>query len=136
VVGTNVVVFTTGTAPMTFTLAFPPHSNVLVDRDLYDVSPAYQMTMGLYTVSILDPVDDLILTHSADFELSHVDGTPAAVRVGWTFRWLQGEEDFYDDTAGLVLSAERESKLKDKPTSDDVFPQSVSLPGYLCQLSV
>ena len=31
-VGSNVMVFTMGSAPMTFTLAFPPRDNVLVDR--------------------------------------------------------------------------------------------------------
>ena len=53
--------------------------------------------------------------------------------MGWTWRWLQAEEEFYDDTGGLRLSAARLEKLKDKPRSDVVFPRDVSAPGYLSQ---
>lgn len=123
-VGSNVLVFTTGTAPMTFTLSFPPRDDVLAKRKEYIVRPAFQMRCGTGTLSVLDPVDDLILTHGASFEITNIDGSPAWWRVGWTYRWLQAEEDFYDDTCGLRLSATRVAKLVGKPRSDEVFPPS------------
>ena len=128
-VGTNVLVFSTGTAPMTFTLAMPPRGDVLADRKEYVVKPSFQMCCGAFTLSVLDPVDDEILTHGArydgEFEVARIDGSPAWWRLGWTYRWLQAEEDFYDDTGGLRLSAARVAKLEGKPRSDKVFPRGV-----------
>ena len=128
VVGSNVLVYTTGTAPMTFTLSFPPRDSVLKDPTCYVVKPAYQMRCGAGTLSVLDAVDDLILTHGADFEL--LDGDETSWRVGWTWRWLQADEEFYDDTGGLRLSAERLEKLKDMPRADVLFPREVPEPGH------
>ena len=60
-----------------------------------------------------------------EFDVTRIDGDPAWWRLGWTYRWLQAEEDFYDDTAGLRLSAARVAKLEGKPRSDEVFSRGV-----------
>ena len=59
----------------------------------------------------------------ADWRRQLACGSPAWWRLGWTYRWLQAEEDFYDDTGGLRLSAARVAKLEGKPRSDEVFPR-------------
>jgi hypothetical protein len=108
-VGSSVMVYTHGTAPMVFTLAFRPAGAPLnMDRDLYTVHPRFQMELGNGTLSILDPVDDLLVTHGAkfdgDFDVHAVDGDPMWWRVGWAFRWLQAKHDFYacpEKRAGL-----------------------------------
>ena len=126
-VGSNVLVFTTGTAPMVFTLAFAHADDILENREEYVVHPRYQMELCGGTLSILDPVDDLVFTHGAkfsgNFRISAVDGDRSWWRKGWTFRWLQAPEDFYEDTRGLRLSAARVTKHGDHPRSDVVWPR-------------
>ena len=67
-----------GTAPMTFTLAFPPQGNIGSDRTEYIVHPAFQMTLADGTLSILDPIDDVHFTHQADFDVVCADDQPLA----------------------------------------------------------
>ena len=72
---------------------------------------AFQMECSHGTLSILDPIDDILMTHGARFtgsyEITNVDGDPAWLRLAWCFRWLQSECDFYTAPkfkAGLRLS--------------------------------
>lgn len=123
-IGSNVMVLTLGTRPMTFTLRFPPKHNLTVNRKSYIVSPRCQMHAGFCTVSILDPVDDLTFTYGAEFEIVAVDDKKASWwRVAATWRWLQAAEDFYSDTRGLRLDKAKASKLEGYARSDEVFPR-------------
>ena len=66
-------------------------------RPTANLRVSLQMEHG--TVSVLDPVDDLLVTHGAyfegEFDILRVDGDPAWLRIGWAFRWLQSAHDFY-----------------------------------------
>ena len=100
VVGSSVMVLTTGTAPQVFTLRFRPAGTAVdLPRDEYEIHPRFQMQMEHGTISVLDPVDDLLVTHGAyfegEFDILRVDGDPAWLRIGWAFRWLQSAHDFY-----------------------------------------
>ena len=122
----SVMVFTTGTAPMVFTLAFAEHGAPLdCPRDRYIIHPSFQMQLGHGTLSILDPIDDLFFTHGAqfdgDYRVTTIDGDPTWWRLGWVFRWLGAEKDFYADPAkqaGMrltrVLLAKGEEYQKNK----------------------
>ena len=58
----------------------------------YTLSLLQSMVLGEGTLSVLDPVDDLVYKHGAQFvgehSLTAVDGDPRWWRKGWTMRWL------------------------------------------------
>ena len=60
IVGSNVLVYTEGNLPQTFTLHHPSREKYLEPREKYEVKPSYQFQCGRGTVSVLDPVDDLL----------------------------------------------------------------------------
>ena len=70
----------------------------------------WSMVLGEGTLSVLDPVDDLVYKHGAQFvgehSLTAVDGDLRWWRKGWTMRWLQAPNDFYAATGTMRLSAQ------------------------------
>ena len=77
-------------------------------RDEYVVHPKMQVKLGAWTISILDPIDDLVFLHGAAFEINanEPNSRPDALRQAWTMRWLQSAKDFYaapEKKAGLRL---------------------------------
>ena len=76
----------------------------------------WSMVLGEGTLSVLDPVDDLVYKHGAQFvgehSLTAVDGDPRWWRKGWTMRWLQAPNDFYAATGTMRLSAHKAEHMK------------------------
>lgn len=101
IIGSNVLVFTTGNASQLLTLRCPSRHNITSERAQYISYPENQFECDNGTVSILDPVDDLLMTHEATFTRKKGNG----YRIGWCFRWLQGQGDFYTKTCGMRLSS-------------------------------
>ena len=87
--GTNVIVWTTGDIGQNFSLhAVDGSLLTTVDRSKYVASRTWYLDWG--TVSILDPTDDITMTHSALF----IRDQKGHVRKAWAFRWLQSEMPF------------------------------------------
>eukprot|EP00964_Phaeocystis_antarctica_P021826 scaffold12118_cov75-Phaeocystis_antarctica.AAC.2 len=78
----------------------------------------WSMVLGEGTLSILDPVDDLVFKHGAsfagEFSLTAVDGDPQWWRKGWTMRWLQAPNDFYAATGTMRLNAHKAAHMASK----------------------
>lgn len=77
IVGSNVLVYTTGNAPQTFTLKFPKKTKYFGNRNTYVTTSSFQFQCGDGTVSVLDPIDDLLMTHSVHFEKKLLDDVEA-----------------------------------------------------------
>ena len=101
VVGSNVLVYTSGDADMTFALSFPQHSNYSARRDEYVIHPIFCTTLGAGTLLVFSPVDDLFFCHEAFF------GDAAGnYRLAFVFRWLSQVRKFSTETGKMVLSPE------------------------------
>ena len=136
-IGSNVLVYTEGTAPQSFDLRFPPSDNYQPDRkkkqngrdwrnEWKEVIPSFQFTCGSGTVSVLDPIDDLLVTHQAQFVGKFPNG---GYRVGFAIRWLGSERDFYTKTCGMRLDQRsldacmgRKSFAKGKGKAEKRYP--------------
>jgi len=126
--GTNVILYTTGTTPQTFTFRFPHKNKMESSSKEYHATPIHQFSCGNGTVSILDPIDDLLMTHSAKFEKGLRRSDPTGYRICWSMRWLSGVRDFYTDTCGMRLDSECLRVLKKRKTwerSDDNFQEHI-----------
>ena len=91
--GTNVVVFTTGDIGQNFSLHAVDGSILYeADRSEHVASRTWRLDWG--TVCVLDPTDDLTMTHEALF----VNKETGHVRKAWVFRWLQSARHFSKDS--------------------------------------
>ena len=114
---------------MLFELTGLPETNVLLKEGRQNMfRPIFQMQCGAGTVSVLDPVDDLVFTHGAKFAGLYAFGKegaqPSWWRKAWTIRWLQAEHDFYAGTRGLRMTDALVRKRVGKPRSDVVWPRT------------
>ena len=105
IVGSNVLVLTMGSRPMKFTFRFPSRGNVQGNRKTYTTSPKHHFSCGHLTISVLDPIDDIMMTHGASFVYNTKENKNQWYRVGYCFRWLQSFRDFYEDTCTLRLDS-------------------------------
>jgi hypothetical protein len=105
IVGSNVLVLTMGNKPMKFSFRFPSSGNVKGSRKTYVTSPKHQFTCGNLTISVLDPIDDIMMTHGASFVYNRIEKKDHWLRVGYCFRWLQSYRDFYEDSCTLRLDS-------------------------------
>ncbi|GMI19387.1 hypothetical protein TrCOL_g7353 [Triparma columacea] len=127
-IGSNVMVVTLQTsaksdndAAMEFVLQFPKKAEILKKRGDFNGNKV-TMNAGPGTVSLLDPVDDLTATHGASFAQEVKERLQwTGWRVALAYRWLQGEEDFYDDTGGLRMT---KSKIAMFPKSNSANTRS------------
>ena len=134
IIGSNVLVYTTGTRPQTFTLRFGQREHIADDRTkYYETTPIFQFECGEGTVSVLDPVDDLFMTHGVDFELVELEpkkkekpqDDPSGYRIGWTIRWLASAKDFYTATCGMRLDEGSLKACENKKRASELFPEHV-----------
>ena len=127
IVGTNVLVYTIGDKPQVFTLRYPNRSDFLEKRQNYTVVPSFQFECGHGTVSVLDPVDDLFMTHEVCFHFKPGE-SKNKYRFGYCFRWLQSEKDFYVKSCGMRLDEQAlsvVSKKRNFTRASDEFPEFV-----------
>ncbi len=105
IVGSNVLVLTMGSKPMKFAFRFPSLGNIQGKKSTYITSPRHHFTCGKLTISVLDPIDDVMMTHGASFVYSTRANKNQWYRVGYCFRWLQSFRDFYEETCTLRLDS-------------------------------
>ena len=131
IIGSNVIVFTFGSKPQLFYLRHPAKDDYTQSREMYRIHPLFQFPCGDGTVSVLDPVDDLLLTHEVFFKFDDKEEPRNVYRFGLAFRWLQSARDFYVDTCGMRLDKKalakeaRDAKRGPAARSDELFPEFV-----------
>ena len=67
ILGSNVLVLTVGNKPMIFKFKYPQFTNLTGKRMTYKTNPKHQFTCGNMTISVLDPIDNLMMTHGLTF---------------------------------------------------------------------
>ena len=74
------------------------------------------------------------MTHSVKFDddlLNNIDENAKCYRIGWCFRWLKSERDFYVDTCGMRLDKQAQNSISNSMRNgkyagaDEAFPLQV-----------
>ena len=99
VLGSFVLVWTDGNAPMDFKLSFPPPGSPDADRKQYVVHPLFTVSLARGTLFIFSPIDDVFFCHEAGFPKG-----AQGYRHAFVFRWLSSARQFYLDTHAMKLS--------------------------------
>ena len=104
----DVLVFTTGNAPMELTLSFCPPGVSRADHSAHEVRSALRVPLSCGTLFVLSHVDDLYYCHEAKFTESvlnqHPDG--GGYRIALVFRWLRDTQacEFFASPSGRFTS--------------------------------
>lgn len=115
---TDVLVFTTGNAPMQLTLSFCPPGASRADHSAYEVRSALRVELSCGTLFVLSHVDDLFYKHQAEFTESvldqHLDG--GGYRIALVFRWLRDTQarEFFASPSGKFTSCTVRPNLWDQ----------------------
>ena len=92
--GSSVVVFSRG-QPMTMTLRYAtPDRDVTQQSRHYITSPSFQMRMEDGWVTVLDPIDDMLMIHEVDWQ-DDDEFDETDVRIAWVYRWLGVTHDYF-----------------------------------------
>ncbi len=132
--GTNVIVFTVGNYPMKMVFAYPnPHYDIEQDVSKYLMLESFSIKCGEGHITILDPLDDVLMQHGVMFEdLSLVQvidtegrngnegETDLRHRIAFVMRWLGNEEEYYMDTSTIRLNEKMKEAMK-KSTANNEF---------------
>ena len=127
----SVIIFSKGNRPMVIRMSYGATPDHLGDkREDYVTSFAYQMTCADGWITVLDPLDDLMMRHELEFavETTEEDEYPPlneCYRDAWVIRWLKEEADFFVDTCGLRISEEMEEDYGKDISIDEEFPHYV-----------
>jgi hypothetical protein len=98
--GTSVIVFTRGNCPMKMIFKYPSlNGSATQEKKWYVTSPSFQMKMDDGWITVLDPVDDMLMLHSVEFEED--DGNEEHFRIAWVYRYLKVVHDFYVDSCTI-----------------------------------
>jgi hypothetical protein len=91
---------TRGNCPMKFVFKYASIGKPITQaRTHYVTSPSYQMKMEDGWITVMDPVDDMLMLHSVVFEKDN--GEPDDYRIAWVYRNLKVEKDFYVETSTI-----------------------------------
>ena len=82
----------------------------------------FQFHCGDGWVTILDPIDDLLMCHDLVF-LNQDDCDVEGYRVAWVFRWLANAQDFFVDSSGLRRTGEMMENYGGDERVDDKYPE-------------
>jgi hypothetical protein len=129
--GTNVILFSFGgNRPMTFKLWYPSRHNKIGRREATSSNITMQFPLGDGWITVLDPIDDILMYHSVFFECNG-SGTAGSkhdttgYRVAWVMRWLQQPQDFFVDTCGLRRNRAMMKKYGHQKTCDSQYPETI-----------
>lgn len=96
VVGSDVLIWTIGNAPMVMKLSFANSDDLTQSRNEYVVHPAYSIPCAHGTLLVFPAIDDLFFCHEACFEPQVLDAFGnSGYRFAYVFRWLQSKREFY-----------------------------------------
>ena len=89
------------------------------DTKYYTTCPEFQMRMGDCYITILDPIDDMLMLHSVEWA---DEGDETDVRFAWVYRWLDATHDYFADTS-IIRRTPDMMKLSARETDDKCFLQ-------------
>ena len=94
--GSDVLVYTHGTAPMRYEMRCCGVSDLGGTRRPYPMREVYCMELKRGRISILRAPDDIAFVHMAKFEVTAlVSAAEGGYRMGFVMRWLERKEYFY-----------------------------------------
>ena len=128
--GSSVVIFSKGNRPMEIVFSYGATPDHLGDkRDDYVTSISYQMKCGDGWITVLDPIDDLLMRHRLQWvvkcEVGEYPAMNQSYRFAWVIRWLGETADFFVNTCGMRLSAAMEEHYKNVDKVDDKYPHLI-----------
>ena len=91
--GSEVLLYTEGNAPMDFSLSYPPCNALGTDTKNYIKRAALSVQLGRGTLMIWKDCDDQFFCHEAAFN-SPGPADASAHRICFVFRWLTSAHDF------------------------------------------
>eukprot|EP00956_Cyclotella_meneghiniana_P015465 scaffold23749_cov72-Cyclotella_meneghiniana.AAC.2 len=101
VIGSSVIIYTRGNRPMNFIFKYASLGKpVTQSRSDYITSPSYQIRMGDGWITVLDPMDDMLMLHTVVFD-DDDEGQPDGYRIAYVYRNLHVKKDFYVDTSTI-----------------------------------
>jgi hypothetical protein len=122
--GTNVILFSAGgNRPMTLKLWYPSRHNKLACREAVESNTRLQFPLGDGWITVLDPIDDILMFHSVFFADSSRHDTEG-FRVAWVMRWLAQTQDYFVDTCGLRRTKAMMDKYGHQTTCDSKYPET------------
>ena len=93
-VGSEVLLYTEGSAPMDFTLSFPPANALDTDIKSYVKRAAFTARLGRGTLMIFKDLDDQFFCHEAEFSETVRLSDPTGYRLCYVFRWCTSVKNF------------------------------------------
>lgn len=104
--GSEVLLYTEGTAPMDFSLLFPPRSDLDTSNDNYVQRSIFTVKLGRGTLMIFKDCDDQFFCHEARFDDSTLlAADPSGYRLCFVFRWCTSVKNFRMPPSSCVKSA-------------------------------
>ena len=121
--GSSVIIFSRGNRPMTFKLWYTSRKNKTAARHVTKSDIRCQFSMGDGWVTVLDPIDDVLMYHSVSFEYNSKNDVEG-YRIAWVMRWLSQTHDYFVDTCGLRRTQAMLSIYGQQMTCDSQFPET------------
>jgi hypothetical protein len=118
VYGSNVYIYTTGSAPMTMTFSYPnPHKGL-------DQKPSEYVTLKCFAIqcnndylTVIDPLDDLV---SESVETKEENQTDLCWRVAFVMRMLENVEEYFVDSSFIRPNDNMLEALKTSTANNNV----------------
>ena len=121
-IGSNVLVLTIGNKPMRFVFKHPTLGNLSGMKKTYRTSPRFQFCCENMTISVLDPIDDILMVHGASFSYNSKERPNSWYQVGYCFRWLQSYRDFYVENCTMRLDSSATNRKRcAKETNRNIY---------------
>lgn len=92
--GSEVLLYTEGSAPMDFTLSFPPANALDTGIKSYVKRAAFTARLGRGTLMIFKDLDDQFFCHEAEFSDAVRLADPTGYRLCYVFRWCTSVKNF------------------------------------------
>ena len=94
-IGSEVLVYTEGTAPMDFILSFPRADGLTDGIRSYVKTSVFTVQLGRGTLMVFKDLDDQFFCHEAEFERHVLEAADAAgYRMCFVFRWCVSVKHF------------------------------------------
>jgi hypothetical protein len=94
-IGSEVLVYTEGTAPMDFILSFPRADGLTDGISSYVKTSVFTVRLGRGTLMVFKDLDDQFFCHEAEFERHVLEAADAAgYRMCFVFRWCVSVKHF------------------------------------------
>jgi hypothetical protein len=104
--GSLVLIYSKGNRPMRIVLSYDATPDHLGDkRDDYITSISYQMKCGDGWITVLDPINDLVMRHGLQWviecEVGEYPAMNESYHFAWVIRWIKETSDFFIDACGV-----------------------------------